>query len=151
MQSLPQKLEAAAAAIVQALGVSVDVRTTDETTSTPLNIQTGLSDEDKATPSITFSAMNGQEFPQGSGNFTLTLTVDIKTSADATTLEAHRVLCEEALEPLMSDDTEAQLTAAEPDFGCMGISNRQCNERIEDRSWITTLQFDAYCMGTALT
>lgn len=150
MFSLPQKLEQAAKSLIDALGLTVTVNRNGENIDTPLTCNTGLADEDKAVPLVTVSALSGEEFPQSSGNFRLTFSAEIKSNADETTLEAHRALCDAALVPLMSDDSEAQLTSAAADFAVIGISNRQCNERIEDRSWVTQLQFEAYCCGLAL-
>ena len=116
-----------------------------------LTVLKGIGEDDKAVPSITVAALSGQESPQFSGNFILTFTADIKSNADETTLTDHRTLCDAALVPLMSDDTAAQLSAAASDFAVIGITNRQSNERIEDRSWITSLTFEAYCAGVALT
>ena len=150
MFDLAQKLEASAAALITNLGLSVSVTRNNSTADVDLNVQTGLTQQDKALPSVTVAAITGNEYPQGSGNFTLSFSAELRSNADETTLEAHRAFCEAAIAPLMSDDTETQLTAAETDFGVLGISNRQCSERIEDRSWITALTFDAYCCGLAL-
>lgn len=150
MQSLPQKFEAAAKTLVDAVGVSVPVRREGETTEVQLQVFTGLSGDEKALPSLTIAVMSGQEFPQDSGNFTLNVMVDVKSNADETDLTAHRQLCEDALAPLMSDDTAAQLSAQGEALGVMGISNRQSQERIEERGWVTQLVFDAYCCGQIL-
>lgn len=150
MFSMPQKLEEAAAALVTALGLSVTVNRNGEETEVPLAVQVGITDDDKAVPSITMAALSGDEFPQSSGNFRLNFTAEIKSNADETTLEAHRALCEAALVPLMSDDSETQLSGAVANFACIGISQRQCNERVEDRSWVTQFSFEAYCAGLSL-
>jgi hypothetical protein len=150
MQSLQNKLEAAAKLLMDAEAVSVPVWRNGETVETQLTVLTGIGQEDKALPSATVAAVTGQEFPQGSGNFTLNVTVAITSNADETDLVAHRQACEDALAPLMRDDTESQLNAQEQSIGVLGISNRQCSERVEDRSWVTELQFDCYCCGTAL-
>lgn len=151
MQSIPQKFEAAAKGLIDAASVSVSVRRNGEQIDVPLAVFTGLGQDDKALPALTIAAVNGQEFPQGSGNFTLNITVMVASNADETDLLAHRQLCEDALAPLMDEDTAANLSAGGEDLGVMGISNRQSAERIEDRSWVTELQFDAYCCGLALS
>lgn len=137
--------------MIEDLGIAVEVRRQGVTDNVPLRVFTGLEEEDKELPSVTLAALNGQEFPQSSGNFTLTLSATVRTNADETDLAEHRRLCESALAPLMDADTETNLSAAEPDFGCLGISNRQSMERIEDRAWVTELSLDAYCCGLALT
>lgn len=142
MQDLPQKLELASKALVDALGLSVGAST--------LTVFTGLSEEIKALPSVTMIAISGEEMPQDTGNFKLSFTAVVATNADDTTLTEHRQLCEEALAPLMDDNTASELSSAVSDFGCMGISNRQSRERTEDRAWITELTFDAYCCGVAV-
>lgn len=150
MQSLPQKLEAAAKALIDAAAVSVPVRRNGETTDVPLVVFTGLSQEEVVVPAVTIAVLTGNEFPQDSGNFTLNVAVEIRSNADETDLAAHRQLCEDALEPVMQDDTAAQLSAEGEDLTVMGISNRQSRERVEERSWVTDLTFDAYSCGTAL-
>ncbi len=151
MQSLPQKLEAACATLIDLAGVSVSVNRQGVTSTVPLQMFTGLDDEDKALPSATVAVMSGQEFPQDSGNFTLSVIVEIRSNADETALTAHRQLCEDALSPLMQDDTADQLSQPDEAIGCMGISNRASRERVEDRTWVTEFSFDAYCCGQALT
>lgn len=155
MQSLPQKLEAACAALVLSEGISVPVRRQEQTTEVALQVFTGLEDEEKAVPALTVAVLSGQEFPQSSGNFTLNVAVEVRSNAEETDLTAHRQLCEDALEPLMKDDTETQLNTqaaiAGDAMGVMGISNRSCRERVEEKSWVTELTFDAYCCGLVLT
>lgn len=150
MQSLPQKLEAACKSLIDAAGVSVPVTRDGETSETAVTVFTGLSQEEKALPSVTIAVLSGQEFPQDSGNFSMNVAVEVRSNADETDLVAHRQFCEDALEPVMQDDTADQLSQQNEDLGVMGISNRQSRERVEDRTWVTDLSFDAYCCGQAL-
>lgn len=151
MQSLPQKLEAACATLITLAGVSVSVTRQGATTPVELQVFTGLDADEKALPSATVAAMSGQEFPQDSGNFTLNVVVEIRSNADETALSAHRIMCEDALLPLMQDDLATQLSQPDEAVGCMGISNRASRERVEDRAWVTEYSFDAYCCGQVLT
>jgi hypothetical protein len=150
MQSLHQKLEAACATLITQAAVSVTVNRQGASSVIELDVSTGLGQTENILPAATISAMNGSEFPQGSGNFTLSVTVEIRSNADETDLTAHRQLCEDALGPLMQDDTADQLNAMNEAIGVMGISNRSSRERVEDRSWITEFSFDAYCCGQIL-
>lgn len=151
MQSLPQKLEASCANLITQAVVTVAIRRQGETENVPLQVFTGLDDSEKALPSATVVALNGQEFPQGSGNFTLNVTVEIRSNADETDLTAHRQLCEDAIGPFMWDETPANLSSQSEELAVLGISNRSSRERIEDRAWLTEFSFDVYCFGQALT
>lgn len=151
MQSLPQKFESACANLLDVAGVSVPVRRQGATANVTLKVFNGFDADEKELPSATVAAMSGQEFPQDSGNFTLSVVVEIRSNADETDLQAHRQLCEDALSPLMQDNTASQLTSADDALGVMGISNRASRERVEDRTWVTEYSFDAYCCGQVLT
>lgn len=151
MQSLPQKLEASIASLVIAAGVSVPISRQGETTDTELQVFTGLDGDEKVLPSVTVVAISGDEFPQDSGNFRMTVGVEVRTNADETSLTAHRAACENALLPLMQDDTAAQLGSEDEQLGVFGIYNRASSERVEDRTWVTVLTFDVYCCGQVLT
>lgn len=154
MQSLPNKLEAAIAALVLAAGVSVPVRRNGETVEVPLSVFTGLEDEEQAVPCVNAFVLSGQEFPQGSGNFTMNVSVEVRSRSSETDLIAHRELCENALLPLNQDDTDAQINAKAAengdDMGVMGISNRASRERVEEKQWVTEFTFDAYCCALTL-
>lgn len=134
MQSLNQKLETACAALVSAVAEGIQV-------------QKGLTNFTKTLPSITVASTGGMEYPQGSGNFTITLTCEVRTNADDFNVEEHAIVCDEILAPVMSDDLANELSAAAPDFHAFGISNRQCRQAVDDRSYVTELTFDVYCCG----
>lgn len=155
MQSIPNKLESAIAELIRAAGVSVPVRRDGATEQVELSVFTGLEDEEQAVPCATAIALSGQEFPQGSGNFTFAVTVEVRSNAAETDLTAHRQLCEEALLPLNQDDTDQQINAKAAEnsdaMGVIGISNRASRERVEDKQWVTEFTFDAYCCALTLT
>lgn len=155
MQSLPNKLEAAIATLVLAAGVSVPVRRQGETVQVELSVFTGLEDEEQAVPCVNAFVLSGQEFPQGSGNFTMNVSVEVRSRSSETDLTAHRELCENALLPLNQDDTDAQINAKAAEngdeMGVMGISNRASRERVDEKHWVTEFTFDAYCCALALT
>lgn len=134
MQSLNQKLETACATLLEALATGIQVRK-------------GLTNFVKTLPSITVASTGGNEFPQGSGNFTLTLTCEVRTNADDYSVEEHAIVCEEILAPVMSDDLANELSVAAPDFHAFGISNRQARQTLDERSYVTELTFDVYCCG----
>lgn len=143
MQDLLQKLEAAGRKLVNDLELSCAGRN--------VTAQTGLNIEDKALPAVTVVASSGNEYPQGSGNYTVQCSVVVITNAVDTTVLQHRELCTSALAPFLdNDDSAADLSTAVPDFAVIGISNRQCSERVEDSSFITELSFDCYCCGLSL-
>lgn len=137
MLDIPQKLEAATKAILDA----------EETVA---QCYTGLSSDEKIMPRVIITAQSGDEMPQGSGNFKLQLSVSILSNADETTIEEHRTLCASILGVMMEDDIASQLSSAVSDFHCFGFSNRGCREQVEDRAWVTEFTSDFYCAGLAL-
>lgn len=155
MQSLPNKLEASIAALVLAAGVAVPVRRQGVTVDVPLSVFTGLEDEEQAVPCVNVFVLSGQEFPQGAGNYTFNVSVEVRSLSSETDLIAHRELCEAALLPLNQDDTDTQINAKAAEngdeMGVMGISNRASRERVEEKHWVTEFTFDAYCCALALS
>ncbi len=142
MQDLQQKLESAAYELVDSLALSCGDRA--------LQVFTGLDIDEQYKPSVTMIALSGQEFPQGSGNFTLSFSAVVASNANDVSIEQHRELCRLALAPLSSDDTAEQLSAAVPALAVQGISNRSCVERVVDSNFETELSFDCYCCGLAI-
>lgn len=134
MLDLAQKFEASAKSLIEAQGV--------------VTAFAGFDENEQIVPRCVIIARNGSEFPQGSGNFTLNVTVQVISKADDTTIQEHRNLCSQVIGKFSEDDFASQLATA--DFYCFGMSNRTCNETIEDRAWLTELSFDAYCAGVAL-
>lgn len=137
MLDLPQKLEAAAKALLDNEG-------------TEAQVFAGLSNDDKVTPRVIVTATGGDEMPQGSGNFRLTLTVMVISNADDKTIQEHRTLCSTLLGVMMEDDIATQLSSAESDFHCFGFFYRNCREQVEDWAWVTEFSTGLYCAGLAL-
>lgn len=137
MLDLAQKLETAVKAIIDA-------------EATGVTCYTGLTAEEKTTPRITVVALNGPETPQGSGNFNLNLSVEVRSNATDKTLAEHRTLCATVLGVMSEDDIADQLSGAEDAFHAFGFSNRQAQEAVDDGAWVTTLSADVYCAGVAL-
>jgi hypothetical protein len=134
MQSLCQKLEKAAFVLVDNL-------------QSGIAIQRGVSSDTKVVPALTLSVSGGPEFPQGSGNFTLSLMCEFRGNADDYTPDEHAIVTEELLAPMMSDDLANELSAAGVNFNAFGISNRQASQSIDERSHVSTLTMDVYCCG----
>lgn len=137
MLDLAQKLEAAVKAIIDA-------------EATGATCYAGLSDDEKTTPRITVVALNGPETPQGSGNFNLSLSVEVRSNATDKELSEHRTLCATVLGVMCEDDIATQLSGAETAFYAFGISNRNAQESVDAGAWVTTLTMDVYCAGIAL-
>lgn len=135
MQDLHQKLEAAAGRLIENAGTGV-------------NVQLGLSHLTKALPSATVAVSNGSESPIGSGNFILTLAVEIRSNAANTTLAAHRNYCTATLAPMMSDDLANELTTQGSEaLTVFGITNRQTRQTVEETAFVTELSMDVVCCG----
>ena len=136
MLDLPQKLESAAKELINGAGL--------------ITVFTGICADEQTTPRAIVAAMSGREMPQGSGNFTVDLTVQVLSKADDSTIEEHRALCVSTIGLLMQDDIASQLSASVPDFHVFGFTNRTCREFIEDRAWVTEFSAEFYCAGLAL-
>lgn len=135
MQSLHQKLESALKALVDAGGFGVTVFC-------------GLSADEKTSPRLIVNAGNGTEFPQNSGNFTISVVCELSTNANSTGIDEHRALCEQVFGVLMEDDLAVQLSNQAADFHVFGISNRASRDNVDDGAWVSELTMDAYCAGT---
>ena len=136
MLDLAQKFEESAKALVEAQDV--------------ITVFAGFDENDQIVPRCVIIGRNGNEFPQGSGNFTINCTVQVISKADDSTVQEHRNLCQSVIGKFNEDDFASQLSSQVSDFHCFGFSNRTANEYIEDRAWVTEFSFDAYCAGVAL-
>jgi len=137
MQDLPQKLEEAVKVIIDA-------------EATGVTCYTGITAEEKTTPRITVTGQGGQETPQASGNFTVPLSIEVRSNANDKTLAEHRALCTTVLGVMSEDDIATQMSAATSGFHAFGFSNRNFSERVDEKSWVTEMTMDVYCAGLAL-
>lgn len=137
MLDLQSKLEAAVKAIIDAEASGV-------------TCLTGMTAENKVTPSITVTAASGPETPQNSGNFNLQLGIEVRSNATDRPLIEHRALCAAILGVMSEDDLATQLSTAEAEFHAFGISNRAASETVEEGAWATTLTMDVYCAAISL-
>lgn len=136
MLDLAQKFEEAAKLLIEAQGA--------------ITVFAGFDENDQVIPRCVIIARTGSEFPQGSGNFTLAVTVQVYSKADDSTVQEHRNLCQSVIGKFNEDDFASQLSSQVDNFHCFGFSNRSGLEQIEDRAWVTEFSFDAYCAGVAL-
>lgn len=134
--NLLTKLEAAAEAYYAA------------TVTSPLTTFTGIEDATRTVPNVTFIATQGSEFPQGSGNFTVTLQMQVVTSIDETTIANHKTYVARAFDAFMMDDLSTQLSAQATDFFVLGVNNPRISERTEARLQISELELDCYACAT---
>ena len=132
MQDITNALESAVKTTIDAAGFSITVLA-------------GQSGETKELPAVRVYAADGREEPSGSGNFHLTLEVEVRSNAADTALADHRTMCRNVFGVMMQDDLAATLSAAESDFLAFGFHDRQASENREDDSWISTLKMDVYC------
>jgi len=136
MLDLAQKFETAAKLLVEAQGA--------------ITAFAGFDDNDQVIPRCVIIARTATEFPQGSGNFTINVTVQVYSKADDTNVQEHRNLCASVIGKFNEDDFASQMSSQVDDFHCFGFSGRGGNEFIEDRARVTEFSFDAYCAGVAL-
>jgi hypothetical protein len=137
MLDLQQKLEAAAKAVIEAAQSDVTVFT-------------GVSADEKVTPRVTVTAQSGNETPQGSGNFTMHLMIEVRSNADDKGVDEHRAYCRTVLGEMSREDIADLLSQSEDDFHAFGFTNRSCGESVDDRGWVTVLEMDVYCAGVSL-
>ena len=116
-----------------------------------INIYTGQGDYEKQHPSLVIHAEGGSENPQGSGNFTLTVQCELRTSADTRALPEWRELERDIFAALMMDNLAAQLSGEADNLFVFGISNRSMRGAVEENEWLSVLSFDAYCCRSDLS
>ena len=134
---LTNKLEAAALALLAA---------------NPISGLTGFAGQSASThsrPALICKAEQGDEFPQGSGNFNMQLTLQVQSSADDTTLAAHRNFFASVVD-LFTDSTITTGLSALVDFHAIGTFNPRFNEEMQDRAYVSELAITVYCCGTDL-
>jgi hypothetical protein len=135
---LTNKLEAAALALLAA---------------NPISGLTGFTGQSAATqsrPALICRAEQGDELPQGTGNFNMQLTLQVQSSADDTQLASHRNFFASVVD-LFTDSTVATGLSALTDFHAMGTFNPRFNEEIQDRAYVSELTITVYCCATDLS
>lgn len=132
MLDLNNQLEAAAKSVIEAADLG-------------LNLYSGQDNDTRKLPAVIIHAGDGYEHPWASGNWSLTLSITVRSNASDTTIATHRERCNLVFAVLMADDIASQLSAVEADFHAFGVSNRQSREDREEDSWISTLSMDVYC------
>lgn len=125
--------------------IELAIKARIEAEAIDINVFTGQSSDEKETPSLTIHAQSGSENPLGSGNFSISVSCEIRYRADSADVSDFRTLGSAALGELMRTDLAANLTSEATGLTVFGIFNRQCSSGIEDNHWISTLTFDAYC------
>lgn len=112
----PGKLEAALAAVVDAL--TLDVYSGDSP-ATEVFIRTGQDDDDFKPPNVTCVVLEGgEEFVRGTGNWRSTAIVRVCSSANVTLAE-HRERCGTVFDSILTDDIKTTLSAAVDDFAVL--------------------------------
>lgn len=133
---LTNKLEAAAAALLAANPVS------------GLTGLKGQSEDAKTRPSVIFSADNGEEFPQGSGNFNLQLTCRVESPPDDVSLATHRGFFAAIVDLLTDAAVATNLSEQVADFFVFGVKNPRFETNVQDRANHSVLALDVYCCAT---
>lgn len=118
-------------------------------------VHTGQGNDQLAMPHVVCMAEVGEEFPQDTGNFWTQSTIEVHSSADpktTTTLTAHRRRAAYVFDAFLNGTLAADLSSTGTDYHCFGIRNRRLGqEREEDRSWVSSISFDAYCCGSDMS
>lgn len=135
---LANRLEAAAKAVYDANPVS------------GLGSYAGQTTAERTLPSVVFFAERGDEFPQASGNFRMTLAIRVESGLDVTSLENHRTWFSGVVERFNDSAISASLTSVVADFAVMGVYGPEFTENVEDRAFVSELRLQAYCCGTDL-
>ena len=130
---LANKLEAAAVALLAANAIS------------GLAGYTGQFKGEYISPAAIFKAEQGTETPQGTGNFNMELTCQVKTSLDDIPIESHRGYFAGVVDLFRDSDFAASLSAQLADFFCLGTSNVRFNEQVQDRECVSELILTCYC------
>lgn len=135
---LPNKLEAAAVALVAANPVG------------NLTAFAGQSSGTQSRPALICKVERGEEFPQGTGNFNLELTLQVQSQADDTGLDIHRGLFAWIVDLFTDSGVAATLSGLLPDFHVLGIFNPRFSEDVQDRAFSSELTLTAYCCASDL-
>ncbi len=124
----------------------------------------GKASTDKEAPIVICDCQGeGEDDPQGTGNFWLRGEIQIKhtgvpneTGADPATADpitANEALITAVCGAVMVDDLEAQLTAAVSDFHVFSGSasfSAPVRGQDENGNWVDTIALRVYCCGSAL-
>lgn len=132
MQDIFNRLERALKQVVDAGGFGVTVFK-------------GQTNENQVRPSFTVHASDGREIPLGSGNWMMDVVCQLRSNANDTDEEVHRVNAENMFSPLMFDNLQEQLTATGHLYVFAPIINRNARNGREDDCWLSELFFSAYC------
>ena len=137
--SLLQKLERAAQAYY------------DNYSDAPLESYVGLNDVQFSVPSVTFIGQQGQETPQGSGNFMCQLVIRVASSVDETSATQHGTHVGEVFDMFLRDDIATKLGGAEggqSNFHVLGTLNPRVSERTEERLQVSELELECYAASS---
>lgn len=135
---LPNKLEAAAVALFAANSVSA------------LTGFAGQSSEAHSRPALICKAEQGEEFPQGSGNFNLDLTLQVQSQADDTPIATHRDYFGQVVDIFTDSTVAAGLSGTSTNFFAMGVFNPRFRSEVQDRAFISELTITVYCCASDL-
>lgn len=137
MQDLLNSLEAAVKSVVDAgaLGIATFL---------------GQDAHTQERPSVTIYAEQGEQRPINSGNFMVTVMVQVRSSASDTTIQEHRETCRDVFALIQCEGIEETLSGYENLTVFPPLVNVQCNQTREDDSWLSELRFDAYCCPSDL-
>ena len=135
---LPNKLEAAAKALMAANPIG---------NLTPL---AGQSSETQLMPAVILKAERGEEFPQGSGNFNMELTIQVESQADDIPLETHRGFFAWVVDLFTDSAIAANLSALAAEFHVLGVLNPKFAEDVQERAFSSELTLTAYCCASDL-
>lgn len=136
---LEDRLEAAAKVLVDALSFSV-TRT----------INTGVDDADLQMPNVICTAVDtNEEHPKDSGNFFITLHVELNSNK-TTTRAVHLADVATMRAVFMSDDIVQRLGAAVGDFGVQGIRARKKGRTIKENAHSHYIELEVLACDSTL-
>jgi hypothetical protein len=136
--------EAAEAALVELL--TPVVATALDVAEAEAPVYPGKNDATKDLPAVICRATRGEEYPRGTGNFWLTLEVELRHPArdESKQLTVNAAVLEALRTVLQADDLDAQITSAAEDFHVFaGSLSREADGRdfIEDDAlWVDSIQ-----------
>ena len=113
---------------------------------------TGQSGATQSRPAFVAIAEQGDEFPQGAGNFHMELRLRILSNADDVTLAQHRANVASIADVFRDTDTAANLSAQQSDFTAFGIQNvRYAGNEESERQFISELMLTVYCCASDIS
>lgn len=119
-------------------------------TASPATQFTGIDDATRTVPNVTFIAELGDEFPQASGNYNVTLRIQVVTNVDDSGANTHAALAATVFDVFLMDNLAATLSATATDFHVIGIKNPRHSERTEARLHISELTLECLSCATDL-